>query len=38
MNARLIGVVVIGLAIGTAASIAVFPDARQRLCRPQLKP
>ena len=31
MNARLIGVVVIGLAIGTAASIGVFPDARQRL-------
>jgi protein SCO1/2 len=31
MNARLIGVVVIGLVIGAAAAIAVFPEARQRL-------
>lgn len=31
MNARLIGVVVIGLLMGAAAAIAVFPEARQRL-------
>ena len=31
MNARLVGVVAIGLVMGAAAAIAVFPDARQRL-------
>ena len=31
MNARLIGAVAIGLVMGAAAAIAVFPDARQRL-------
>ena len=31
MNARLIGVIVVGLLLGAAAAIAVFPEARQRL-------
>ena len=31
MNARLVGVVAIGLVMGAAAAIAVFPDARQKL-------
>ena len=31
MNARLVGVVAIGLVMGAAAAIAAFPDARQRL-------
>ena len=31
MRARLIGVAVIGLAMGAAAAVAVFPEARQRL-------
>ena len=31
MNARLVGVVAIGLVMGATAAIAVFPDARQRL-------
>jgi cytochrome oxidase Cu insertion factor (SCO1/SenC/PrrC family) len=31
MNAKLMGVVIIGLVMGTAAAIAVFPEARQRL-------
>jgi cytochrome oxidase Cu insertion factor (SCO1/SenC/PrrC family) len=31
MNARLVGVVVIGLVMGAAAAIAVFPEARQSL-------